>query len=538
MGSSTTVTLEAVKAAGEDFEWYPTTKRMIDVVAARMPTDASSIMDIGAGDGRVLTALAKRYETRPKLYAIEKSPVLIQEQPEEIIPVGTDLYQQNLACLQVDVIFCNPPYSEFEAWAMTVIESGHALKAYLVLPRRWRESKQIADSLNRRGATTRVLLSSDFLEADRRARAIVDVIEVRYPLKEEGYRSEVRDPFDIWFDQNISTFDQDIQAKDAEEAGSDIAKLRHLRTIADMVDAFNDEHGRMEENYRAIFKLDLALLRELGVNKEHVREGIKKKMAGLKNKYWHLLFERLDTIANRLSTATKQKFLEKMTGQATIAFTASNAYAVCLWAIKNANRYYDEQLVSLFRELSMRDGVLNYASNQRTWKESRWRYFRDDEERPTHYALDYRIVVPSWNALSRDAHKWDYPGGLHTKCHQLIDDIKAVLFNLGFPCCGTPSRERTWAGGEWQDFTLADGQVLFQVKAYLNGNVHMRFLPDAIKKLNVEAGRLLGWLRNCDDVVRELGYSPKEAKQAFGSNLQLTSATVKLLTAREVVPCR
>jgi hypothetical protein len=40
------------------------------------------------------------------------------------------------------------------------------------------------------------------------------------------------------------------------------------------------------------------------------------------------------------------------------------------------------------------------------------------------------------------------------------------------------------------------GDVLFQAKAYMNGNMHFRFLPDAIKALNVEAGRLLGWLRS------------------------------------------
>ncbi len=52
-----------------------------------------------------------------------------------------------------------------------------------------------------------------------------------------------------------------------------------------------------------------------------------------------------------------------------------------------------------------------------------------------------------------------------------------------------------------------DGDVVFQAKAFMNGNMHFRIMPEAIKALNIEAGRLLGWLRGPQDVVTELGYS-------------------------------
>ena len=71
--------------AGQDFEWYPTTDRMIDAVARRLPTDFRSLMDIGAGDGRVLVAIGRRSKDA-ELYAIEKSPLLMQAQPCTITP--------------------------------------------------------------------------------------------------------------------------------------------------------------------------------------------------------------------------------------------------------------------------------------------------------------------------------------------------------------------------------------------------------------------------------------------------------------------
>lgn len=531
-------TLAAVQSAGEDFEWYPTTDRMLDVVARRIPVDAESIMDIGAGDGRVLRKLGERCPNA-KLYAIEKSLTLLQSQPENVIPVGTDLLEQNLACLPVDFIFCNPPYSEFELWVNVIVESGHARKAFLVIPRRWNEDGSIRAALERRGATATVIGSDDFFDGVRRARAVVDIIEIHYPLKDDwGYSDEVADPFDTWFDQNISTFDSedsgDYAAKQAREQ-QELARIRALDSIPDLVEAHDEEYARMEENYRAIFRLDYALLKELGVNKCNVRDGIKVKMAGLKSKYWSLLFERLDTITSRLSTRTKAKFLEKLTGRSSIAFTESNAYAIAIWAIKNANRYFAEQTVQLFRDLSTFDGVRNYKSNLRAWEKHGWRYQAEEHD---HYALDYRFVVVRYAAIFDDATfgRYNYPGNLYKGCHELIADVRAVLNNLGFVTMSQSSFEREWVAGEWQSWHLAgsglDG-ILFQVKAHKNGNLHFRFLPDAIKALNVEAGRLLGWLQSPAEAEAELGISADEAKRFFGGMRMIEPSRVKLLAGSQ-----
>ncbi|MGN6186816.1 MAG: DUF4942 domain-containing protein, partial [Thermoanaerobaculia bacterium] len=512
--------------------WYPTTDRMIEVVAQRIPTATTkSIMDVGAGDGRVLLKLAERCEHPPKLYAIEKSHVLIRTQPDNVIPVGTDLFEQNLACLPVDYIFSNPPYSEYELWASLIIEFGHAQKAFLVIPRRWAESELIASALKRRGATAEVIHSDDFLDAVRRARAVVNIVEISYPKKARR-SNDVQDPFDIWFDQNFTTFEADKKDEhrtNYEREQQELARIRGFNTIKEMVDGYNEEHARVEANYTAIFGLDYALLKELGINNEAVREGIKAKMAGLKARYWQLLFERLDAITQRLSTATRAKFLEQLTGRSVLAFTSSNAYAVVLWAIKNANRYFGEQIVQIFRDLSTFDGVTNYKSNQRTWEKSGWRYSATDY---SHYALDYRIVVQRYRAIYADSDfgKYDYPGNLHKNCHELIDDVIAVLYNLGFRTSGERSRDRQWFSNGWQNwYALDSSDVVFQAKAFKNGNLHFRFMTDAIKALNVEAGRLLGWLRSAKDAETELGYTSAEADRFFACTNLILPSRIKLL---------
>lgn len=528
--------LQAVQAADEDFEWYPTTDEMIDAVCRQLPSEYESIMDIGAGDGRVLKAFAKRVsETeshQPTLYAIEKSSVLIGTWPENIVPVGCDFFEQNLACLQVDYIFCNPPYSEYQDWVTKIVETGYAKKAYLVIPQRWKQSPEIVQALKKRGAKTRVIYSGDFENAERRARAVIDIVEIKYPTKyeEDGYRNsdEPQDPFDIWFDLNVDTFETE-QAVSDEQVDAELAKLHDLNTVTGLVDAFNEEYTRMQDNYRAIFKLDFQILKELGVNKGAVREGLKKRMAGLKSKYWQMLFEKLDAITKRLCAATKKQFLGKLTGRTGIAFTASNAYAVVIWAIKNANKYFDEQLITLFKALSVQDGIKNYKSNRRVWAQDRWRF--RNEEKPTHYALDYRFVVQGYTAICCNDRTWDYPNGLAKDRHELIGDAVAVLGNLGFTTYSLSSFQRQWVANEWQDFLDNDGNILVQVKAFKNGNVHWRFRPEAIRALNVEAGRLLGWIHTPAEAVAELGYDPDEVEKLFMSNHKLLPSNIKLLSA-------
>ena len=529
MKKNTSTLVLQLKQEGQDEEWYPTTDKMIQTVRLHLPENANSIMDIGAGDGRVLAGLKEKCKDAT-LYSIEKSSVLHQAQPESVIPVGTDLFEQNLSCLPVDYIFCNPRYSQYEEWVCKIISEGYAKKAFLVIPQRWKDSRVIAKAIKLRNATTRVIHSDDFLGGERKARAVIDIVEVTFPKKEQWERGP-EDPFDIWFDQNIDTFDKAEEFKESE-TDSHLARKFANASIDEMVEAYLAEYKLLEGNYRAIFKLDYAILKELDINKDHVRDGLKKKMAGLKTKYWQVLFERLDVITSRLSTKSKEKLLRKLTSNASVEFTATNAYAVVLWAIKNANQYFDSQLIDLFFELSQFESVLNYKSNVRAWVKDGWRY-GNRERNNTHYALDYRIVVCQYNAIKNEQfNSWSYPGNLHSNCHNLIADVVAVMGNLGFSTDSMRSLDRQWHGGKWQDFyeTNSDN-VLFQVKAYMNGNLHFRFMPDAIKALNINAGRLLKWVRTEEEVVTEMGYTPKEAKKYFHRNSHILPSTVKLLGA-------
>jgi len=197
---NTTQTLTLLKASDQDFEWYPTTDEMIAVIARNIG-EPTSIMDIGAGDGRVLTALAGKRLAYTSLYAIEKAPLHLDNMPAHIAIVGTDFEQQTLIDKDVSVVFCNPPYSQYEQWAVKIIKEALCNTVYLVIPNRWAESGPIAAALESRGTKARVLWSGDFTNAERRARATVDILSISLNEADNGYgcRARKKDPFDTWF---------------------------------------------------------------------------------------------------------------------------------------------------------------------------------------------------------------------------------------------------------------------------------------------------------------------------------------------------
>lgn len=522
--------VDELKDNNQDFEWYPTTEEMIDIVKRWIPEDATSIMDIGAGDGRVLESFAKKCK-RATLYSIEKSPILIQAQSEKIVPVGTELFEQQLSALEVDYIYCNPRYTEFDEWMCKVIEEGYAQKAFLTVPQRWKDSKTIKKAIELRGAETRIIYSGDFLGADRKSRALIDIVEITFPGWLSGYTKNVTHPFNIWFDNNIDTFDKPTEiVEDLND--EELAKRYSVSNITEMVAAYREEYKRLESNYRGVFKLDATLLREVGVNKATVRDGLKKKLKGLKVRYWRLLFTRLDAIRERLTTKSKNALMEKLTRHNTIEFTASNAYTIVLWAIKNANQFLDDQAVDLFRQLATYDGIMKYKSNQKTWERSGWRYQARQGEF-THYILDYRIIVEEFHAIQKGFDSdWEFPGGIHNNAHNIIADIIAVMSNLGFKTYSLHSHDRKWKGGKWQDwYDDRTDEILFQVKGYMNGNIHIRFNQEAIKALNITVGRILKWVNTVDDVVQEMGYTRREATKYFNYDMKILTSNVRLLGA-------
>lgn len=516
--------LTAVKENDEDFEWYPTTREIIEVMYKDLCSyykyDGFSMLDIGGGNAKVFKVIdslsGQERETRnaklTKRYVIEKSKTLINSMDSNIFVVGTDFWQQTLIDKRVDVVYTNPPYSEFERWSEKVIKESNASLIYLCIPDRWEESHLIKNALNKREAETHVIGKFDFLNSeDRTARAKVALIRIELGYSKHS-KNQKKDPFKLWFDETFSINLKPAKQNDTEQRKARSEKIKELvkghNLIERLEELYTNEMDHLMKNYRKISELDMELISELGVSIEGVKEGLSKKIEGVKNLYWKELFSNLSTITDRLTERSRNSLLETLTSHTSVDFTSSNAYGIVIWAIKNANQYYEKQMLDLYYQLSSSENIHLYKSNKRMVKDG-WRYMREEM---SHYLLDYQIVHHFYSAL--DTSSYRSVRGLSDNAAILLIDIIAVAGNLGFITQDRPS-DFDWFPSCKNVFTFGDGKPFMQVKAFKNGNLHFKFSTNFMKALNVEVARLNKWIKSPMEAVQEFDISPEEANMYF-----------------------
>lgn len=522
-----------LKEKGEDFEFYPTSKEMIFPIWSYFSNnyreDLGVVLDIGAGTcnfKKYYNEFSRKAEKSNSgwisdLHVIEKSKMLIQSLPEDTIVVGTDFDTTALHDKKADTIFCNPPYSEFQEWTYRILHETTAKNIFMIIPRRWKENNKLSSLIEKAHIKTDIIGEFDFLTADRKARAIVDVVHFR-----KSIRTKENNFFEEWFDENIGSSlkvsDDDFTVEEKKIVfKNQIAAANDKSSF--LVECYNDERRVLQEHFKAISTLDEDILKSIGVSINSVKSSLREKLYELKNKYWYIVFDELEEIKNKLTKKYRKELFDKFKKADNVDFTEDNIYCTVLWILKNANKFYDKQLLDFYRQLSDADNVSPYKSNQDAFRKENWRWSRDNNIK---YNLDYRLICShlgfinySWSGVEVD--KWNTP--------DIIDDIAVVARNLGFHVFN--KEIATEFGKKYYIFkepigrtnpTKPEKSALLEYKIHKNGNTHIKMDIEFSKAFNVEASRLLGWIRSKEDIKKDFNLKHlKDCEKYYKSNIQL-----------------
>jgi 16S rRNA G966 N2-methylase RsmD len=552
---------------GEDFEFYPTTSEILDTLYDYMKEkeiSGGSFLDIGAGNCKLFSHFAQRGKQEDegkgvfisKYTVIEKSQTLINSMPPEALVIGTDFNENTLIDKEANVVFCNPPYSEYSVWAEKIIKETTATDIFLVIPRRWGKQRNIKAALKKREASITMVDSFTFMNSeDRKARANVALLHIK--LYDERchrfHKTNHVDPFQLWFNE---TFKIDAQKSEVDDYYKKYTyfekKQKELKNeivsgvdvVSRLVELYNNELSKMVSNYQKLGELDADLLKELNVDLKNLCNAFREKINGLKRLYWHEIFDNLHELTSRLTSKSRSKMVSELNSNTNIDFTAGNIRSVVIWAIKNANKYFDTQLVEIYDDFTCEEGIALYKSNIH-WQRDTFRYYRfyeDLEKNAIRYALDYRIV--------RHHHKcFDYSfsndfRGVDNSAKEIINDLVTVATNLGFSKIDK-ANEHNWFPSKANELEMLNPHfdsekeednkknpkwVTFaRIKMFKNGNIHFQFNKDFIKRFNLEAGRLKGWLKSPQDAADEFDISITEAQNFWKKNFVLLPSNLPSL---------
>jgi hypothetical protein len=494
--------LDNLKENNQDFEFYPTTQKMVDIIKENVDLRHSYILDIGAGNGNFFTKL----NLSCAKFAIEKSQILIDAMPNDIIVIGSDFHEQTLFDKnRIDYIFCNPPYSEFKDWMHKIIKETNCNNVIMIVPSRWKDDEFLMELVKKRQFDYKIIGTDNFLDGERQARAYIDIIvfsrKERY-IEKYGYDRMPLSFIDFFNEDFAMNFteekEQELKERIKDATENEIVPANNF--IETMVNLYNLEMEQLINSYKAITKLSGQILKDIGVDKVKLTNSLWEKINKLKREYWQHLLDKTDKITDRLITKTRQNLFSNLTmsGKNDINFTAGNIYSVVIWIIKNANKSYDEQLLDMFDICITPENIKNYKSNQKVFEteENRWghgagtKYFKNQKD-INKVVLDYRIITTKRNYYN-------------PKEDGIVADWQIICNNLlGHKNFG-------------------------DIKFFKNGNCHIKFNIDFAKAFNIQASLLKGWIKDKREAKEEFGMEIKEQDLNF-NNFQVNKNNFLLL---------
>lgn len=551
--------VKELKQNNEDFEWYPTKQNMIETIiqdiqslnSKTIQKQAKSILEIGAGDCRVVNEISKHCGIQD-ISVIEKAQTFIAKMPLNIKLIGTDFYSTDLSDKPVNIIFSNPPYSDYANWFATIVEHAFCSLAYLIVPERWINNESIKSALKKRNVDAQVIFSDDFLDGERQARAKVDIVRLNFTQYGRNEQSSSRfnagdyfsyldsDPFDYLFSETFDDLEQNFTTDKLNEAeekwNTKIVALKNRTSevnIESLVEDYEQELDHLYSNYRSILSLDANLIHQLGLDLEKIKVNLRGHIHGLKHKYWEMFFNVYDVIYQYCTAETLDILKRKLSQQTSIEFNKENIYAMTTLILRYAEMYKEKQLINWFYRLSESDNVKLYKSNQRVFKDEDWRYIRrnndNHDNKPSHYQLDYRIVTRYLGRIDG----WFNQREVANHLNDLTVIARTLRMNAENQITFSDTEKMQYGQRYPLYFTDQSGekQVLAEVKFFKNGNAHLFLNQDFTLRLNVEVGRLLGWVKTKEQASEEMGYPLEDVEKSFGASQNLLMTANKLLLA-------
>lgn len=556
-----------LKEKNEDFEYYPTTADQLlaitNDVKAILETHefkgtTIKLLDVGAGCGSALLSLANGlsglgYDC--DMFAIEKATTHIKTYAaKNITLLGTEFKETNFITKSADIAFTNCPYSELEAWMVTLISQMNFRLMYAIMPERWQESPLIKQAIKQRCIVdVKVIATSDFLDAHRQARVKVHVVRLAFENFEEDtkkwkafgihdYTPRVGDGMtnsfqlflgELGLKKSVSATNtfyesrvkESIEAKLTEEGSESFALVESKGVVHALIENYERDLKHIVGQYRKIGELDAEILSELGVDLTAVHKGLQEKLYGYRAVYWDYLFDYLDTLKERLTNKHRTELLNAL-NQNGLDFTYLNAVYIIDYAVTAANERMEQSLVDVFKDLTCEQSIArHYKSNEHVYSDS-WRHNSDRLNMGARFALDYRFIYSGYKNFSASK------DGLDSSAVSFIGDLMVITRLLGY---SNLNADKDLAEVEAGELVCIRGnspqgkeQTLIQMRFHKNGSRHLKWDQELMLRFNVIVSRLLGWVRSKEDYERETDAALPISHGIWSArdNLQLHSSAV------------
>lgn len=558
--------VEFIRGDVEDKEFYPTTDEIIQVVKSDINSLSGykmiTLLDIGAGDGRVLSGIMEtpledgtcdtrrmyeavdyKKQSAHKLMGIEQSDKLMSLWHKDIIPVGSDFFDTNLMSISAKFTFTNPPFTKIEPWITKVVYETQSQHCYFVAPERWRNSTMIEEAINKRNGKVTSLGVYSFKDGDRAVREGRDMAELfRIDFGSRG-TDEFIEPLRLFLEERLGNIEEQIPdhrkysvetrlKNSLERAGVKNALVTGNDYVSAMVELYNAEQAKIYDAMEKFQSIDSTLFSAIGVSTYDAMMNMRKELDNLRSQYWVELYRNTREISELVDTETSYAFEALMKSQTNLEFNQSNIRMIMVWCLKNIRAYSKKQVKKSIGELLSSVNIKAYKSNEARFVRGDWEYAAQIPNDVTHYCLNTtkRLII-SWYKRRVDNEAIRRSGSLRHNIKDCLTNLCVIANNVGFSVSNIRDiRDDNWSAGKQRDILYTDKatgetKVLFRVKVFMAGTIHLNMDQDFINYLNVEFGKIKGWVTTPQEAAEEMGMTIEAATKAFNAYEDVMSLT-------------
>lgn len=552
-------TIKHLKNNGQDFEFYPTTQEILELIKIDMFNSFTTtkrdkffikhnssepkiyetglflkncndnhieILDVGAGDGNALNNLGDflngnkfndesywrdlpeneylnyntdNYQIKVCKNAIEKSHILTSEyKTNRIRFVGADFFELDLQNKKYDVIFSNPPYSIYKSWISHLLSNifGKPI-IYLVIPTSWKTDERIVSLLSiKNGFNCKTLGIFNFKNAERIANVEVDILKIE--VIEE--KNNIKDDIIKLFESNFKRTDSEILIEQDSKHNSNINEFKNDYANF-LFNEYNKEIETLNKSLIEISYVSLPSLQEIfGMNLQGIILKYNELRKKIKHQYWNKIIQKVCLIEKRMIKKYRDNLMESIIDKS-LDFNLSNIYFIISEVIKISSENLNKQTLDVYNSLLLSSPVEKYKSNKRMFVDNNV-VLKDERIK-----LTPRIVIENgrWKKALEVNYKDEVTGFLSSYFKEKLSDLMIVFKNIGFDSSFNLDTE-TWIAGKnklIKGLYLNGEIILMEVKPFLNGNVHIKLNKELLLKFNVIKGLLEGWINNVSEIIDE-----------------------------------
>lgn len=436
-----------------------------------------------------------------------------------ILSLSSSFKNTNLVDKQADVILCNPPLNEYEAYCKRILEECITKRVVLVLPMEWKESAEIRAYAKAYKFESELMGAVGYVKDNKRAKAEIilffrSFVSNRVTLEHQLNREyELGDLFKELDHYRFSLIGEERKRK-SEEIAKECEGKENEAILEYLLQQYEKEHSNFFANFEHLSKISSLFLSTIKVESEDIINNTKNFELLQKKFYWREYLTRIVDFDLLLTPKQQSNLLEEFANRG-VDFSKENISSVLAYSLEYCKEMEKENFCTFWEKLADEDNLVDFTNliaNPQPYtyyaKEKLYSKGKLKEKVVCHYAGSYDSYYS--NSL-RDV--------------RIVHLLKILLQSMGYQDLSYRDSDKNLIKPNDRidlplgiSYLFAGEKQVAKFTAYKNRKLHIHFDKTVIASINLKVFAYFGWITN-----------PKEAKESFST---LKTQTIQNLLAQ------